>query len=98
MGVFTGRKRAGETPNRRAITHGKTTRRKTGCEKHPIFPQAVQPCPPRATPMNNLNLLPKRGVFARLSILAGNTLQIAGIAAACLALATARSAQSKAAA
>jgi len=48
--------------------------------------------------MNNLNLLPKRGVFARLSILAGNTLQIAGIAAACLALATARSAQSKAAA
>jgi len=48
--------------------------------------------------MNNSNLLPKRGVFARLSILAGNTLQIAGIAAACLALATARSAQSKAAA
>jgi hypothetical protein len=45
--------------------------------------------------MNNSNLLPKRRVFGRLSILAGNALQIAGIAAACLALAAARSAPSK---
>ena len=48
--------------------------------------------------MNNSNLLPKRRVFGRLSILAGNALQIAGIAAAYLALATARSAPSKSAA
>ena len=48
--------------------------------------------------MNNSNLLPKRRVVGRLSILTGNALQIAGIAAAFLALAAARSAQSKAAA
>jgi hypothetical protein len=40
----------------------------------------------------------KRSVFARLSVIAGNTLQIAGITAACLALAAARAAPSKAAA
>lgn len=48
--------------------------------------------------MNESNSFPKRQVFGRLSILAGNTLQIAGIAAACLALAAARAAHSKAAA
>jgi hypothetical protein len=42
--VFTGRKRGRRTRNRGAIAHGKTTPGKTGCEKHPIFPQAVQPC------------------------------------------------------
>ena len=36
----------------------------------------------------------RRKIFGRLSILAGNTAQIAGIAAACLALVTARSAHS----
>jgi len=41
--------------------------------------------------MNNSNQVLKRKVFGRLSILAGNTLQIAGIAAAYLALAAARS-------
>jgi hypothetical protein len=44
------------------------------------------------------NLLSSRKTLGRLSILAGNTLQIAGIAAAYLALAAARSAQSKSAA
>jgi len=48
--------------------------------------------------MNNSNSLPQRHTFGRLSILAGNTLQIAGIAATCLALAAARSAHSKLAA
>jgi len=47
--------------------------------------------------MNNPDL-PKRRVLGRLSILAGNSVQIAGIAAACLALAAARSTSSKAAA
>ena len=41
---------------------------------------------------------PQRKLFGRLSIVAGNTLQIAGLAAACVALALARSAQSKPAA
>jgi hypothetical protein len=45
--------------------------------------------------MDNSNLLPKRRVFGRLSILAGNTLQIAGIAAAYLAFVAARSTHSK---
>ena len=40
----------------------------------------------------------RRRIFTRLSIPAGNTLQLAGIAAACAALALARSAQSKPAA
>jgi hypothetical protein len=40
----------------------------------------------------------RRNVFARVSIVAGNTLQVAGIATACLALAAAQSANSKAAA
>ena len=42
--------------------------------------------------------LPQRKVFRRLSIAAGNALQIAGLAAACAALALARSAPSKPAA
>ena len=41
------------------------------------------------------NSLSSRKILGRLSILAGNTLQLAGIVAACLALAAARSAQSK---
>jgi hypothetical protein len=48
--------------------------------------------------MNISNSLPQRKLFGRLSILAGNALQIAGIAAAGLALTVARSAPSKAAA
>ncbi|MBI3646445.1 MAG: hypothetical protein HY233_10825 [Acidobacteriales bacterium] len=48
--------------------------------------------------MNASNSLPQRKLFGRLSIIAGNILQIAGIAAACLALAAARSAHSKSAA
>ena len=44
------------------------------------------------------NLLSSRKILSRLSILAGNTLQIAGMAAACLALAAARATQTKAAA
>jgi hypothetical protein len=48
--------------------------------------------------MNEHGSSPKRSVFARVSIIAGNTLQIAGITAACLALAAARSANSKGAA
>jgi hypothetical protein len=44
------------------------------------------------------NLLSSRRIVSRLSILAGNALQIAGIAAACLALAAARSAPFKPAA
>jgi hypothetical protein len=42
--------------------------------------------------------LPRRKIFGRLSILAGNTLQIAGVAAASFALALARSTHSKPAA
>jgi hypothetical protein len=45
--------------------------------------------------MNVSNSLPQRKLFGRLSILAGNGLQIAGIAAAFLALVAARSAPSK---
>jgi hypothetical protein len=48
--------------------------------------------------MNGSIVVPTRKVFGRISIPAGNTLQIAGIAAAYLALALARSAPSKAAA
>jgi hypothetical protein len=39
-------------------------------------------------------LSPRRNIFGRLSITAGNALQISGIVAACLALAAARSAHS----
>jgi hypothetical protein len=42
--------------------------------------------------------LPQRKIFSRLSIVAGNVVQIAGVVAACIALALARSAQSKPAA
>jgi hypothetical protein len=45
--------------------------------------------------MNTSNSPPQRRIFSRLSILAGNTLQIAGLAAACAALALAKSAPSK---
>jgi hypothetical protein len=45
--------------------------------------------------MSSSNSLPTRKIFRRLSIFAGNTLQIAGLAAACVALALARSAHSK---
>lgn len=45
--------------------------------------------------MNKLPRAPGRKIFGRLSILAGNTLQILGIAAAYLALAAALSATSK---
>src|ERR1700738_3766334 len=48
--------------------------------------------------MNSSNSFPQRKIFSRLSIVAGNTLQIAGLAAACAALALARSAHSKPAA
>jgi hypothetical protein len=41
------------------------------------------------------NPFPQRKLFGRLSIVAGNTVQIAGLAAACAALALARSAHSK---
>jgi len=41
--------------------------------------------------MNTSNSPPQRKIFGRLSIAAGNTLQIAGLAAACAALALARS-------
>src|ERR1700674_5192030 len=45
--------------------------------------------------MNGSNSLLRRRVFGRLSILTGNILQIAGLAAACAALAVARSSHSK---
>jgi hypothetical protein len=45
--------------------------------------------------MNASNSFSQRKIFSRLSILAGNALQIAGIAAAGVALAAARSAHSK---
>jgi hypothetical protein len=48
--------------------------------------------------MNTSNSLPERKIFSRLSIIAGNTLQIAGLVAACVMLALARSAHSKPAA
>src|ERR1700739_133212 len=48
--------------------------------------------------MNESGSSPRRKIFGRLSILTGNAVQIAGMAAACLALATARSAHSTAAA
>jgi hypothetical protein len=48
--------------------------------------------------MNASNSPAQRNIFRRLSIVAGNVLQLAGIAAACFALATARTASSKAAA
>src|SRR6266436_5353348 len=48
--------------------------------------------------MNALNSPPQRKIFTRFSILAGNTLQIAGLAAACAAFALAQSTHSKLAA
>ena len=48
--------------------------------------------------MNSSNSLPPRRIFGRLSIVAGNAIQIAGIAAASVSLALARSAHSKPAA
>jgi hypothetical protein len=48
--------------------------------------------------MNASNSFPQRKIFSRISIVAGNTVQIAGIAAACAALALARSTPSKPAA
>src|SRR3984885_1803426 len=48
--------------------------------------------------VNNPNPHPQRRTFARLSILAGNTIQITGLAAAVVALALARSLHFKAAA
>jgi hypothetical protein len=48
--------------------------------------------------MDNSNQFPKRKMFGRLSVVIGNVLQIAGIAAAYLALSLARSATSKVAA
>jgi len=44
--------------------------------------------------VNGSDLSPRRKIFGRLSITAGNALQISGIVAACLALAGARSAHS----
>src|SRR5882762_8629265 len=48
--------------------------------------------------MNTSSSPPQRKIFRRLSILAGNTIQIAGLAASGVALALARSTQSKSAA
>jgi hypothetical protein len=48
--------------------------------------------------MNGSNSLLRRRIFARLSIVAGNAIQIAGLATACAALALAKSAPSKPAA
>jgi hypothetical protein len=48
--------------------------------------------------MNASSPVPQRNIFRRLSIIAGNTIQIAGIAAASVDLALARSAPSKPAA
>jgi hypothetical protein len=45
--------------------------------------------------MNTSTPLPPRKIFTRLSIAAGNTLQIAGLATACAALALAKSTPSK---
>jgi len=52
---------------------------------------------PPALAMNESNPLPKRLIFTRLSIVAGNAIQIAGMAVACFSLAVARPAYSKAA-
>ncbi len=46
--------------------------------------------------MNGSHLLPRRKIFGRLSIIAGNTVQIAGLVAACLAIAAAGAAGSTA--
>src|SRR6266446_8327415 len=48
--------------------------------------------------MSATNSRPQRTIFRRLSIVAGNTVQIAGVIAACVALALARSTHSKSAA
>ena len=48
--------------------------------------------------MNSPTSLPQRKIFNRLSIVAGNAIQIAGLAAACAVLALSRSAPSKPAA
>lgn len=48
--------------------------------------------------MSSITSLPPRKIFRRLPIFIGNTLQIAGLAAACVALALARSTHSKPAA
>ncbi len=48
--------------------------------------------------MHASNSSPRQNIFGRLSITAGNAIQIAGIVAACIALALARSAYSKPAA
>jgi hypothetical protein len=48
--------------------------------------------------MNGSNSLLRRRIFARLSIVAGNAIQIAGLATACAALALAKSSHSKPAA
>src|SRR6202171_6166063 len=45
--------------------------------------------------MNGSNSLLRRRIFGRLSIVAGNAAQVAGIAVACVALAVAKSAPSK---
>lgn len=45
--------------------------------------------------MDTSNLSPRRKIFSRLSVAAGNTIQIAGLAAACVALALARSTHTK---
>jgi len=45
--------------------------------------------------MNASTSLPKRKIFGRLSIVAGNAIQVIGTAAACIALALARSTPSK---
>jgi hypothetical protein len=44
--------------------------------------------------MNGSDLSPRRKIFCRLSIIIGNSVQIAGLVIACLALAVARSARS----
>jgi len=48
--------------------------------------------------MNASNSFPRRNIFGRVSIISGNTAQIAGLAAACAALALAQSTNSKPAA
>ena len=48
--------------------------------------------------MNTSTSLPRRRIFSRLSIVAGNAMQIAGVLAGCVALALARTTNSKPAA
>jgi len=48
--------------------------------------------------MNTSDPLPQRKIFGRLSITVGNAVQAAGLVAACVALAVARSTSSKSAA